>query len=198
MLCFGFSLVMVVYAAGAWKREWWQYGLQLVRLELHGVRESPIHANFDSFMWRIHDHMQFFWDISGQPSRHWFLLKEMKKQACSMCLKQCVRLHGAGDEAKSALRSLSPSFLNRQHWDAGTVIESCLLRSPGLPSELGVCEASARGLTLLRTAMELRRNSSLNNVLVMPAASSAETAFSSQQSQLWLLGTVLARHWSVQ
>ena len=112
MLCFGFSLVMVVYAAGAWKREWWQYGLQLVRLELHGVRESPIHANFDSFMWRIHDHMQFFWDISGQPSRHWFLLKEMKKQACFLCLKQFVRLHGAGDEEKSALRSRSPSFLN--------------------------------------------------------------------------------------
>jgi hypothetical protein len=42
-----------------------------------------------------------------------------------------------------------------------------------------VCEASARGLTLFRTAMELRWNSSLNNVLVMPAASSAETAFSS-------------------
>jgi hypothetical protein len=36
----------------------------------------------------------------------------MKKQACSLYLKQFVRLHGVGDEGKSALRSRNPSFLN--------------------------------------------------------------------------------------
>ena len=30
-----------------------------------------------------------------------------------MCLKQCARLHGAGDEVKGGVPSLSPSFLKK-------------------------------------------------------------------------------------
>ncbi|KAG0613682.1 hypothetical protein M758_6G121500 [Ceratodon purpureus] len=46
-------------------------------------------------------------------SRYGLISLGMKKQACSLCLKHCVRLHGSGDGAKDAIPSLCPSFLKK-------------------------------------------------------------------------------------